>query len=198
MLINKKCRFCGKNFKAHTTKTKYCGHSCNNKHYKEKERKNNLHQLSGKKRERSYQSILEEIKVKEFLSLEDCSLLLNVSRSTIKRIVEDEELTSFSIRSRVIVKREDLNKYCMVQLKKTRVKSKATKSVICNKSKHFNIANYYYMGEIPKFFNISLRSAERYIKSNGIEKVKKGRFVYVLKTDIKKVFGAPIKFIVND
>lgn len=198
MLVNKKCRFCGKNFKAHTTKTRYCSHSCNSKHYKEKERGSNLRQLSSQVRERSYESVLEEIKLKECLSLEDCSLLLNVSRSTIKRIVNDGDLLSFNVRSRVIVMREDLNHYCISQFKKATVKSKEAQPRISNKAKHFNIENYYYMGEIPKYYNLSIKSAERYIKTNGIEKIKKGRFVYVLKSEIKKVFGAPIKTINND
>ena len=200
MLINKRCRFCGKNFKAHTVKTKYCSHSCNSKHLKEKERDKRQQQLikSGKHRKRSHQSILEEIQIKDYLSLKDCSLLLNVSLSTIKRIISEGELPSFYIRSRVIVIREDLNNYIKKQLENSQRKQRQRKIVVPNKAKYFNKANYYFMGEIPKYYNISLKSVERHMKSNGINKVKKGRFVYVLKSDIKKLFGAPSKTILND
>lgn len=200
MLIKKRCRFCGKNFKAQTVRSKYCSHSCNCKHLKEKEREKRKEQLikNGKQRQRSHQSILEEIQIKEFLSLKDCSMLMSVSLSTIKRIISDGELPSFNIRTRVIVAREDLDNYCKKQLENSQKSQTKMKVSISNKAKNFNKANYYFMGEIPKYYDLSVKSVERHIKLNGIEKVKKGRFVYVLKSDIKKLFGAPSKTILND
>ena len=36
MAIPKTCSYCGKAFIAKTTLTRYCGHTCNSRHYKQK------------------------------------------------------------------------------------------------------------------------------------------------------------------
>ncbi|WMI70251.1 helix-turn-helix domain-containing protein [Mangrovimonas sp. YM274] len=195
MLVSKKCTFCGKNFKAKTLKTSYCSHACNQKHYKEKEKqKRRQERISeGKMVAQSFQSILEDIKVKEFLSLKDASYLLNVSLSTIKRVTKSGELKSFNIGSRVVISREAINEYCKASQERKMRKAQDEKPVISNKVRFFNKKNYYSIGEIPNYYHLSLKSVERHIKANGIEKLKKGRNVYVLKTDIKKLLGVPTK-----
>ncbi|WP_067146232.1 helix-turn-helix domain-containing protein [Pseudotamlana agarivorans] len=196
MLVNKKCTYCGKKFQARTTKTKYCSHTCNQKHYKHRAKNERIKALktNGVLKEEvvPFKDQLEIIKIKDYLSVEDCATLLNVSRSTIKRLISQGELASFNVFSRVLISRKDLNLFCESELKKPVYREKVVK-VKSNKEKFFNVNNYYYMGEVTEYYNVSLKSIERHIKSNNINKIKKGRFSYVLKSDIKKLFGAPNK-----
>lgn len=194
MLVNKRCTYCGKKFQAQTTKTRYCSHACNQKHYKQIAKKERL-QETGQVKEVdkiAFVDKIEIVKAREYLSIEDCALLLNVSRSSIKRIIENGELLCFNVLSRVLIARRDLETYCRNELKKPKFKEKKEKP-ISKKAKHFNKDNYYYMGEILNYYDVSLKSVERHIKTHNIEKVKKGRFSYVLKSDIKKLFGSPLK-----
>lgn len=195
MLVSKKCKYCGRKFKAKTLTTSYCSHTCNQKHYKEKDKEKRRRKkiAEGKVVPRSFQSILEEIKVKEFLSLKEASYLLNVSLSTIKRETKSGGVKSFKIGRRVLVSRESIDEYLIT------LQSSRNKNGICeppltsNRNRFFSRDNYYSIGEIPNYYDLSIRSVERHIKTNGIKKIKKGRHVYVLKSDIKKLFGAPNK-----
>ncbi|MDN3666907.1 helix-turn-helix domain-containing protein [Algibacter miyuki] len=189
MLVNKRCTYCGEKFQAKTTKTKYCSLSCNQKHYKHKAKK--TRQVLAKNSEiterHPFSERLELVKVKEFLSVTDCGILLNVSRSTIKRLILSGDLLSFKIRGRVLVSRKDLDHLCRQGFNKPNDKK------VEIKKKEFDEKKYYFMGEISEYYKISLRSIERHLKLKGIEKIKKGRFTYVLKRDIRKLYGAPNK-----
>lgn len=189
MLVNKRCTYCGGKFQAKTTKTKYCSLSCNQKHYKQKERK--TRQLLVKNEEitdrHPFSERLELIKIKEFLTIQDCSILLNVSRSTIKRLLERGDLLSFNVLGRVLISRSDLDHFYKGKINTPSVKKVEVKNT------EFDERKYYFMGEIPNYYNVSTKSIERHIKLKGIKKIKRGRFNYVLKNDIKKLYGAPTK-----
>lgn len=196
MLVNRKCKYCGKNFEAKTYKTKYCSHSCNAKHYKQRKKEDRNKGLikENKQPVKSYQSLIEESQMREFLTIDKCAVLLDVGVSTIKRIIADGELKYMHIGQRVIISRKHINEYCKQQLEndKKKVVKKAIKKTK-DPSEGFIKRNYYYIGEITKYYNMSAKSIDRYIKEHNLKKVKQGRFVYVLKSDIRKIFGAPIK-----
>lgn len=187
MLVNKRCTYCGSKFQAKTTKTRYCSHSCNQKHYKHKEKKKrqSLAKTDEITERHPFSERLELVKIKEFLSIQDCAVLLNVSRSTVKRLILSGDLLSFNILGRVLVTRKDLDYLCRQGFNKT------TDKKVAKKEKEFDEKNYYFMGEISNYYKISQRTVERHLKLKGIKKIKKGRFNYVLKSDIRKLYGAP-------
>lgn len=199
MVVKKRCTFCGKQFQAHTTKTRFCSHSCNQKDYKlrakEKRLKENV--VSRKETTIPYRDLLEIAKCKAYLEIKDCALLLNVSQSTINRLIRSGELAHFRVTSRVLIRQVDLEEYCKYKLVKSNVNTKSIKNS-SDETISFNKEDYYYMSEVPKYYNVSAKSVERHIKSKGIEKIKMGRFNYVLKSEIKRIFGAPSKTILND
>ncbi|RED42602.1 excisionase family DNA binding protein [Winogradskyella eximia] len=199
MLVNKRCTYCGKQFQAHTIKTRFCSRSCNQKDYKFRAKQKRLNENIVDKTVNKipFKDLLEISKSKVYLEIKDCALLLNVSQSTISRLINRGELIHFRIMSRVLIRQIDLEDYCKKELVKTSLKQESVKRP-SNEVVSFNKDDYYYMGEIPKYYKVSSRSIERHIKSKGIEKIKIGRFNYVLKSDIKKLFGAPSKIIIND
>jgi len=192
MLVNKRCTYCGKQFQAHTIKTRFCSHSCNQKDYKIRAKQKRLNESILEKAEKKipYRDLIEISKSKIYLEIKDCALLLNVSQSTINRLINRGELVHFRIMSRVLIRQVDLEEYCKQELVKTNSKRESAK-IPSNEVVSFNKDDYYYMGEIPRYYEMSSRSIERHIKSKGIEKLKIGRFNYVLKSEIKKLFGAP-------
>ena len=123
--------------------------------------------------------------------------MLNVSQSTINRLIRSGELAHFRVTSRVLIRQVDLEEYCKYKLVKSNVNTKSIKNS-SDETISFNKEDYYYMSEVPKYYNVSAKSVERHIKSKGIEKIKMGRFNYVLKSEIKRIFGAPSKTILND
>ena len=193
MLVNKRCTYCGDKFQAKSVSTKYCSHSCNQKHYKHKEKKARQHLAKTDEiiERHPFSERLELIKNKEFLNINDCAVLLNVSRSTIKRLISKGDLLSFKILGRVLVSRKDLDSFCKQSINKTTVKKVAKNKKVAKKKKEFNEKKYYFMGEISTYYKISQRTVERHMKLKGIKKIKKGRFNYVLKSDIHKLYGAP-------
>ena len=79
------CQYCGKEFVAKTTVTKFCSHTCNQRDYKKRLRNKNIN-TSEKETLTSKLEPLELIQTKEILSLKETAILLGVSRTTLYRI----------------------------------------------------------------------------------------------------------------
>lgn len=76
--VQRICEYCGKEFTAKTTKTKYCSHKCNSADYKAKKRYGKIEKSNTETNKIKNQSI-ETIKAKEFLTVREVSKLLNCS-----------------------------------------------------------------------------------------------------------------------
>jgi len=81
--IQRICEYCNKEFTARTTKTKYCSHKCNQRHYK----------------------------AKEFLTIIEVATLLNCSTKTIYRHIDKGNIKAVNLGQRLTrVKRSSLDK----------------------------------------------------------------------------------------
>ena len=105
--INKSCLNCGKQFVAKTTVTKYCGAVCAKKAYKKRKRDERLNNAVALSLTDGYSEFL---KIKEFFSIKESSMLLGLSRWTLYRLIRNGDLKVSKIGSRVIVKRSELEK----------------------------------------------------------------------------------------
>ena len=108
----KKCEFCGVEFQAKTLYTRYCSHTCNRKHYKVLKRVEKIQSFQDHKdqEDREPQSFDTTIQQKEFLSIEETSLLLGASRRTIQRLISKGTLKVGKIGRRTIVRRKEIDK----------------------------------------------------------------------------------------
>lgn len=190
MKVAKKCKYCGNQFMAQTLKTQFCSIQCNSKHYKIRQKKiNKLNQLKPpiqKEEIIPYDIQLSSIKAKELLCINDVMILLGVSRSSVYRLIKNNYLKATKFGSKVIIRKKDLKK-----LINHHIDSNYSENIILNKAEEKYKNEYFSMGEITEHYCISSRSIERHIFNSNIEKIKKGRFVYVLKTDVIKLFGKP-------
>jgi len=165
-------------FTARTTTTKYCSQKCGGKAYKERKRAEKI----GKTIKEVNKTIIhpvEEIKIKEFLSINEISKLIGISRRTIYRMIDRNELNKIKIGTRTIIRRSELNKY--LEQPKVEQQIKSVKPV------KFEITDYYNLTEIQSKYGISEKALYDTIKRNNISKVNKGWYAYVPKRIIDEL-----------
>ena len=190
MKIAKKCKYCGEQFMAQTLKTQYCSHQCNSRHYKIRQRE--IKKMDEQKPPIQKEEIipfnlkLSQIKFKEFVSLKEALLLLGISRTSLWRLIKDNHITSAKLGSRVFLRKKDLKK-----LLNNQIDNNYFGNIILNKAEEKYLNEYFSIGEIAEHYCISGRTIERHINNNNLKKIKKGSFVYVLKSDVIKLFGKP-------
>ena len=105
MAIPKTCSYCGKAFIAKTTLTRYCGHTCNSRHYKQKVKEDKI-QNSLVEQQQTMQSLptLQTANSNslhpKLLSVQDAAELIGVSRWTINRMIKRENYKFTSLAER--------------------------------------------------------------------------------------------------
>ncbi len=103
--------YCGKEFTAKTTVTKYCSHKCNSKDYKRK-----IKELKIKVSDKDTNKIVPQhiknpkLNEKEILSIKEVCEFVGMSKSSVYRLINDEVINPIKIRNRVFISREELKK----------------------------------------------------------------------------------------
>ena len=114
--INKVCSFCKQPFVAKTFSTKYCSRKCNSRDYKIKVKNENLE----KSKEEFTQTIklgklkkqeldLETLKTKSYLSIAEVCALVNISDSTIRKLIKEEKIKSIRLGKKHIISKSQLD-----------------------------------------------------------------------------------------
>jgi excisionase family DNA binding protein len=116
--IPKNCEFCGKAYIAKTTVTRFCSHKCSQRAYKarareEKVQKSIESKLASISKPDAKRIInpLNSIQLKEFLSINEVSDLLGVSRWTIQRMVQRGQLSVKQIGRKKIMSRQQVDDF---------------------------------------------------------------------------------------
>lgn len=110
--ITKKCLYCGKEYTAKTLTTRYCGHTCNSRHYKQlkrEEKLNNFKEAQAKPEQQTQQSFDIALQQKEFLSIDEAAKLIGASRRTIHRLISGNKLQVGKVGSRTIITRKAID-----------------------------------------------------------------------------------------
>lgn len=124
--IPKFCTHCNQAFIAKTTTTRFCSHKCASRAYKKRKTNEkvqatlteqinfisseNTESLQSHQNPNSNSTQFLTIKHKEFLSIQEASLLLGTSRWTIQRMIQREEIKTGKVGRRVIIPRTEINK----------------------------------------------------------------------------------------
>jgi excisionase family DNA binding protein len=174
--IKRICQYCGKEFTAHTTVTKYCSHKCASAAYKARKRTEKV-QISNKETSRIILQPINELKAKEFLSIAETCKLMGISRRTVYRMIGRGELITGKAGNRTILRRSDLDKLfeqsIPVQLHPTQ----------------YEITDCYTLTEIQNKYGISARALHEIIKRNNIPKLRKEKIVFVPKIIIDNLLN---------
>ncbi|PWJ42238.1 excisionase family DNA-binding protein [Sediminitomix flava] len=112
MRIEKTCQVCGNSFIAKTTATKNCSDACAKRAYKLRKKFGEIPPpptpSSNQKEEDPI--LLQEIQIKEFLSIKEASILIGASRWTLNRLINADKLKVTRLGRKIIIKRSDLDK----------------------------------------------------------------------------------------
>ena len=123
--IPKFCQHCGQAFVAQTTTTRFCGHKCASRAYKQRKReekvgstlKEQIKSVTSANSEnlQSLQSLpiktgnFINLRDKELLSVQETAILLGASRWTIQRMIQREELKAGKLGRRTIIPRSEID-----------------------------------------------------------------------------------------
>ncbi len=122
--IPKFCQHCGQAFVAQTTTTRFCGHKCASRAYKQRKREEKVQTTLSDQiksvtsaNSESLQSLQSlpiktgnfiNLRDKEFLSVQETAILLGASRWTIQRMIQREELKAGKLGRRTIIPRSEI------------------------------------------------------------------------------------------
>lgn len=179
MKITRICEFCKNEFTARTTKTRYCSLICNSRGYKSLARQSKINE-SNKHTEIAKNPDFEVVKVKDFLSIDQASLLFGISKRTIYRIISRGELDIAKFGTRTVIRRCDMDTFFSLPLERSMLKP----------SQEFpGLENCYTITQVQQKFGISPGALYMLIQRHGIAKYAVGRFNYVAKKDIDIIFN---------
>lgn len=123
--IPKFCQHCGQAFVAQTTTTRFCGHKCASRAYKQRKREEKVQTTlsdqiksvtsANSENLQSLQSLpiktgnFLNLRDKEFLSVQETAILLGASRWTIQRMIQRAELKAGKLGRRTIIPRSEID-----------------------------------------------------------------------------------------
>ena len=181
MEITRICEHCKNSFTAKTTKTRYCSLSCNSKHLKIKKRQKKR-QITNDEIILKNNKLKEPLKDKEFLTVKQASLLLNMSIKTIYRLIGRNDINAFNFSERkTTIRRKDIDFYFDANLK---ILEKGKLDLLAD----YSFENSYTMQQIQDKFNISNGALYNIIMKFKIPKRKHGKYTLVKKEHIEKIF----------
>lgn len=175
--IERICQHCNKDFIAKTTVTRYCSDDCAKRAYKARKRAEKIG-VSVAEIQQIRQKPIEDLKAREFLTVMQVSKLIGCSKQNVYKLINTGKLKASNILiKKTIVKRSEIDK-----LFEAKEKPKPTNL------KPLEIAECYTISEVQEKFKVSQSALQNIMKRNNIQKMQKGKFVYVPKVIINNIF----------
>ena len=179
--VQRICQFCGSEFIAQKTVTKYCSLACGQKAYKLRTRNEKIDKSNSETLAVKMQPI-EILKTKEFLKVKEAATLLNCSVRSLYYYVGAGNIKAANLGQRITrIKRSDIDHLFQA------IKSEPTESHYLTKV--CSIQDCYSLSEIKDRFSISDKALHEVIKRNKIPKIKDGWYTYVPKQLIDQFFA---------
>ncbi|RYG18338.1 MAG: DNA-binding protein [Chitinophagaceae bacterium] len=183
--VNRICQYCQIVFEAKTTVTKYCSLTCGRKAYKANKVK--LKVLASDIETKQIKAKpLEEIHLREILTVAQAASLLSSSTKAIYNLISSGRIEAVNIAKRkTLILRSEID--MLFKPTEPRVDLRPEK-----KTKQFKISDCYKIGEVQLRYGISEKALSNLINRKNIPKIPKGRFVYVPKSTIDEIFNQKI------
>jgi excisionase family DNA binding protein len=103
------CEYCGNQFTARTTKTRFCSHTCNGKSYKERLKNEKIE--SSNRQSQKINIPIEDLNKKEFLSVNQAAKLIGCSRQTFYNLINTGRVKAVNLKiKKTVVKRSEIDK----------------------------------------------------------------------------------------
>ena len=170
------CENCGKEFEARTTVTRTCSDSCAKRLYKAKKRTEKV-EASNQSTKKAIERPIEQIRTKDYLSIQDTCKLIGVSRWTLWRAIMSQRLNAIKLGRRTVLRRSDIDRLFEVPL-----------PILQPARVDYSLHECYTISEVLQKYGISDKALHELIKRNEIPKQRQGKFVYVPKNLIDGLF----------
>lgn len=196
--VQRVCRECGKLFQAQKTTTKYCSSICSGRARKRAIRLAKVEKSNTETAE-VLTSRYQLLNQREFLSVVEACALLPISRWTIWRAIKRGELPAGKIGKRVLIRRKDLDSLFGSSGTNTTnpgsIQSNIRNESFIENSKisrdetiDINITECYTISEALIKYKIDGKTLRAAILRHKIPRIQMGRFTYIPKSAIDKVF----------
>lgn len=173
------CEFCGKEFYAQKVSTRYCSKRCNELAYKQRRRQRQITEAEAK----VLQKPIEEVGNKEFLSLQDASVLFGITKRSVYNLIYNGVLQAFKFSSRMtFVRKADIEIMFEGHLYTKKVKPERKP-----------ITEFYTTKEIQEKFGVSEAWVFKLAKEKKIPKVLHHGKTYWSKQHVEKHFAKHIE-----
>ena len=173
--INKICGYCGKDFIARKSSTRFCSHQCSNRAYKKEKRQRHI-EAQNQRTNLIKQDL--EIGSQDFLTPSKCALLLGISRATLYRYLESGKIPCVQFQKKTLISRAVLDK--MFENPSEYIKKE--------KPEEEAISEFCTTKEVLEKFNISNGWLFKVAKAKNIPKsVVRGK-TYWSRTHIDRIF----------
>ncbi|GAB3339751.1 helix-turn-helix domain-containing protein [Larkinella ripae] len=175
--INRICEQCGKQFEARKTTSKTCSDDCAKKAYKARKRAEKV-ESSNKRVERIKTKPIEDLKAQEYLTINETAHLIRISRRTLYRMNERNELRFVKLGRRTVIRRFDIDRLF------DQPKTAAGPITVV-----IPLSDCYTMKEIIQKYGISDKALFDLIRRNEIPKQYHGIYAYVPKFRIDELLS---------
>jgi excisionase family DNA binding protein len=185
--VRRKCEFCGNEFTAKKTVTRFCGLQCNRKFYKlkiknEKIKRSNLE--TNDLNLKSETSLLAN----EILTVEDVAKLLKSSKSAVYDMINSSRLksTKLSVRKTRVLRSDFLALFEQPNLIEDQPVKEKVKKV--DDEIYGAVDAGYRITELMPVFEKSRDALYTYLKKNNIPRIKVGKEILLSKEAVNKLF----------
>ena len=108
--VQRICEFCGIEFTARTTVTRFCSHNCSRKSHKTKVKASKI-ERSNRETSKMKTRHIDELQAKDFLNVREVAALLGCSSRTVYRLIDKGTIWGVNLSERLIrVKRSEINR----------------------------------------------------------------------------------------
>jgi len=175
--IPKNCECCGKTFEAKTVITRFCSKVCTTKAGNDKKK--------AERQEVKQQELIAKIpNNRPYISIAEAVLLFGISRDTIYRLVRMGKIPAVNLGERLTrISRAHIETMFVPLPVVPTTPEKQPKKM------DYSQAECYTIGEITEKFGVSPSTVSNTIRRNSIPKKQIGKFVYVPKVEIDRVFA---------
>jgi len=176
-ILQRNCENCGKQFNAKTVYSKYCCEKCSEAAARKRK--------ALEKEEEKRKELANQIPVgRPYISIQEAVILFGISRDTIYRQIKKGNIPAVNLGER-------LTRISRVHIEAMFPKVEdiqSTQPPIEHTKLNYDPSECYTIGEITEKFGISASTVQKTIRKCSIPKKQIGKFVYVPKVEIDRLF----------
>ena len=183
--FKKHCEFCGAEFTAQKSSTRFCSHMCASRAYKARKRQLVEDQVNEKfsmEEDNRRKIDLSNVYV---MTPRDAAAYLGVSTATIYRYLSSGQFKALRLRAKTLIRKEDLDSLFVTDIRKYSDSpvSRGRKEV------KLDLSDCYDVKAVMELFGMSYSGVTDLLKKAGVkEKLMFGRRIYP-KADVDKVYA---------